>query len=483
MAATSSLKALIDQINHSKDRLWSFDRNLICTVTNNLMANDYKTAFGIKLEPGVSVLQNVPEPIYSVWYERYTSVINGELQTFQEYFQIEGVPSYVEVTIVPIEEDGEVIGGVCTSRDVTKRVQAQMSWHKSEAQLVAQFENTKDSIWSVDADYCLLTMNSILYQNFKIAFGVDLTVGDCIIDLIPEPLRTLWKSRYDRALKGENFQEIDHFEIENIPQYVEVLFNPIKVEDQIIGVACFTKDITAIKISELEAKEASDTKDRLFSIIGHDLKGPVGNIREMAKLLESNGGSFDQDTSLNMIRHIRESSEKVFTLLENLLNWSLTLQGKFKLDKKELDAEALIAESIAPYKEVAKSKKIDTQIDVVKGLMVNGDLRALSSILSNLFSNAIKFTLPGGEVEMSIKKDSEGIVFAVKDNGQGMSNERLESIINNEARSTEGTGNERGTGLGLSLCKEFVRLHDGQFWAESKEGEGSTFYFKIPCNI
>lgn len=482
MTTEATQKALLNQINHSEDRLWSFDRDMVCTVVNDVLSRDIEMAFGVRLEVGMDILSYLSGYHLEKWKGKYEAVLRGEPQFFQEISDVPNLSAkYVEFTIVPVVEDGEVIGGVGRGRDITTIMELQLGWHKSQAQLVAQIENTTDSIWSVDTDFRILTMNSVFRSDFKQAYGVNLNLNDRIVDSLPEELKTKWINRYNKAFSGEHFQEVDLYEYGDASIYIEVSFNPIEVDGEVIGVACFTKDITAIKNSELKAKKASDTKDKLFSIIGHDLKGPIGNIREMSKLMELIGDGYDQQSRQQMVRHIRESSEKVFTLLDNLLSWSLTQQDKIKIEKSNLVVSNVISESIDPYALSASTKSIETKIELPDGMSVCADARFINTIVGNLYNNAIKFTKDSGVIIIKVEKRTEAVVFSVQDNGKGMSKELLNKVLEDgSAETLAGTNNEKGTGLGLALCKEFVRLHDGRFWAESEEAQGTTFFFSIP---
>ncbi|TLX70527.1 PAS domain S-box protein [Labilibacter sediminis] len=162
---------------------------------------------------------------------------------------------------------------VSIARDVTEKRKYNLKVKKSEADLVAQIENTSDSIWSVDKNYKITITNSVFFRNFKIAFNHELRLGDRVLDYLPDDLKTIWKERYDRALAGEHFSVIDKFDMENIPQYVETAFNPVVVENKIEGAACFTKDITkqkqtekALKISENKFKKLSEFSPASISI-------------------------------------------------------------------------------------------------------------------------------------------------------------------------------------------------------------------------
>ena len=261
------VKDLLAQLEHTQDRLWSYDTDLICSYVNSNMSNDFLQAFQVKLEVGTHMLHNVPEPIYSIWKDRYARALKGEHFTVVDHFEIPGVPEYVEVSFNPIFEEDLVVGVACNSKDISIQKNAEINLSKSEANLTAQIENTFDSIWSIDSEYRVVTMNSVFERDFGLAFDCLLKKGDVILDYLPAGLLEIWKERYDRAISGERFSVVDTFGEGEAVNYVEVSYNPVMVENNVIGVACFTRSITALKKSEIAKQEAVESRDKFFSII------------------------------------------------------------------------------------------------------------------------------------------------------------------------------------------------------------------------
>ncbi|MBU2912523.1 sensor histidine kinase [Reichenbachiella agariperforans] len=476
-------KELLDQINHSEDRLWSYDRDLICTVVNRNMSEDFKTAFGYVLKPGDYILENVPEPLNSMWVERYELALQGEKVEFEDQFDIRGVSSYVKVVLVPIIEDERVVGAACTSRDITERRLAELKVIQNEAYLIAQIENTSDAIWSVDRNYNLLTINTAMTVGYEQAIGVRLSVGDNIVESTPERqgVKKMWKGWYDRALRGEHFKELQTFDYGGETAYVELSFNPIRIASEVAGVACFGKSITELKSSELALKKSLESKDRFFSIVAHDLRGPVGNIRELIKILSAKGMKLSASQEQELIKHLRSASENVYELLDNLLSWAMSQQKMVAVDQKEMVVLEVAEDSIKNYRPSAESKMIATQIDIAPDLMVTADQRSLQSTISNLYNNAIKFTDELGTIKITAVRQEGEILFQIEDTGVGMSPQTMEGLFDeSNISSLPGTKKELGTGLGLLLCQEFVKLNKGRIWVKSIEGKGSSFFFTIP---
>lgn len=472
-------KDLIAQLEHTNDRLWSYDRELICTYVNSNMSKDYLKAFGERLEVGMNVLHNVPEPIFTIWKERYQRALNGEKYTIVDRFDIEGVPEYVEVSFNPILENGTVVSVACSSKDISIGKRAELKLKQSEANLYAQIENTADSIWSVSDKYEIVTMNSVFKREFDRVFKTDLQLGDVIVDYLPEPHRTTWQQRYDRALNGEKFEIVQKFDFDSPIVYTEISYNPVKVEDEIVGVACFTRDITALKSSEVELKNALASRDKLFSVIAHDLRGPIANILQLTKLLKMQKG--DIEVHQKALDLLADSSSSVYRLLDNLLNWALSQQGIIELNPQKYQLNQLIGSAIEAYQINANLKKLHVKVEIDQSIEVLVDKATFSSVVANLFNNAIKYTSEGGTVRFQAETKSNEVSIQIQDTGIGMSKEQVEALLENNAlQSTLGTKLEKGTGLGLVLSKEFIKLNKGTLKIISEEGKGSVFEFTLP---
>lgn len=474
-------KDLLAQIEHTNDRLWSYDKNLICTVANSFMSNDYEQAFGKKLIVGMSVLEGVPEEIARIWRKRYERALRGEQFSMVDQFEIEGVPEYVEVSFNPILEKDEVVGVACCSKDISEKKRAEIKLSESEANLYAQIENTTESIWSVDKEYRLVTTNSVFQEGFSHNFNCDLQIGDVVPDCLDEPLRSLWQKRYDRSLNGEHFIEVDQYDLEIGTVYVEFSFNPVKIENDIVGVACFSRDITLLKSSEVQKMQAIESRDKLFSIISHDLRGPMSNILNLTKLLGEHAGNVE--TTSNIVEMLTKSANSVNNLLDNLLNWTQAQQGKIELHTEKIALIEVIESSIDAYKINAALKDISVEVEIDPIIEVNVDRHTISSVIANLFNNAVKFTNENGTIQFKAKLNSKQVEVSVIDDGVGMSQETMASVFSEASvKSTQGTSAEKGTGLGLQLCKEFLRMNNSVLHVKSKQGKGSTFSFSLSAS-
>ncbi|MEJ5285687.1 MAG: hypothetical protein CH6_3279 [Candidatus Kapaibacterium sp.] len=236
-----------------------------------------------------------------------------------------------------------------------------------------------------------------------------------------------------------------------------------------------------LRESEQKLRELNATKDKFFSIIAHDLKNPIGAFKNVLELLYQNFNDFSKEEILEFIEPLRESSAQLFALLENLLFWARSQTGRIQIEPIEFDLCDLIRQNISLLKLQAENKQITIESDLPERILVNADINTITTVLRNLISNAIKFTRSGGKIVVSAKVVDGYAEVCVEDNGIGMSKETMEKLFRIDVHHTSlGTANEKGTGLGLIVCKEFVEANKGKIWVESEEGKGSKFYFTVP---
>jgi signal transduction histidine kinase len=242
------------------------------------------------------------------------------------------------------------------------------------------------------------------------------------------------------------------------------------------------KDRT-IELTEanLKLNELNATKDKFFSIIAHDLKNPFNSILVQSQLLLMNYNMLDANKILKSIRHISNSAENAYNLLENLLEWSRSQTGKIHFNPVETSLDSLFKTALESTWSIAAHKKISIELEPVNDITLMADKNMLNTVLRNLITNAIKFTPTGGKIILNAVVKRENVIISVADTGVGMCQEIIHKLFKiNSKVSMPGTDNEPGTGLGLILCKEFVEKHGGKIKVESEEGKGSVFSFNLP---
>jgi len=224
-------------------------------------------------------------------------------------------------------------------------------------------------------------------------------------------------------------------------------------------------------------------RDKLYSVIAHDLRSPIGSIRMVMNALVLNipKETLDEDMYELLIMGNRLTEES-FVLLDNLLKWTKSQTGRLNtVFQDNVEILPLIRGEVELSEVVAELKNIRIKLNGDTKAKVRIDQDMIKTVLRNLVSNAIKFSNPASEVNVNITEEEGQILVSVMDSGEGISQENQDKLFKADSHFTSfGTDNEEGSGLGLLLCKEFVTRNGGKIWFESKEGEGSTFYFNIP---
>jgi signal transduction histidine kinase len=227
-----------------------------------------------------------------------------------------------------------------------------------------------------------------------------------------------------------------------------------------------------------ELEKLNQVKDKFFSIISHDLRSPINALAGLLDLLDK--GAIVPTELPEHIKELRTRFHHTRTLLNNLLDWTLLQMDKLNLQATRIDVHRIVEENIQLLDPV-HGKEIVIQNDVPKPCLAFADSNTINLVIRNLITNAVKFTNDGGRVFIRAVERTNEWQVSVQDNGIGMKPEVLKILFDKTAPyTTRGTANEKGTGLGLILCKEFVEKNGGRIWVESLEGQGSTFYFTLP---
>lgn len=239
------------------------------------------------------------------------------------------------------------------------------------------------------------------------------------------------------------------------------------------------KEELEVQRKELEA--LNSTKDKFFAIIAHDLKNPFSTVLGLSELLAREFENFEPDKLKTFIQQIYKYSNNTFNLLENLLQWSMVQTGRMPLHPKTTNLNEILEENIELLRGTASQKGISIIRADNLDCFAYIDTNMITTVVRNLISNAIKFTPAEGSIKAGIVMDDEYWKIYIRDNGLGIAKEDQEKLFKIDSNPTTiGTSQEKGTGLGLILCKEFVERNGGQIWVESEKGKGSTFYFTLP---
>ena len=252
------------------------------------------------------------------------------------------------------------------------------------------------------------------------------------------------------------------------------------VDNTFLGYIGSCYDITDNKNNELRLIELNAEKNKFFSIIAHDLKNPFNSIIGYSELLLEQIRDRDYEKIEEFANIIFQSSNRAMDLLTNLMVWAQSQSGRMDFNPKNFDIIPLLNEVTLLLKDFARHKSILILNSLPSSLLVNADKEMIGTVLRNLISNAIKFTQPEGKITISALEKQNQVIVSVSDTGIGMSKDRIDKLFNiSDCYSTPGTQNEKGTGLGLILCKEFINKNNGEVWVESKPVIGTTLNFSL----
>lgn len=288
-----------------------------------------------------------------------------------------------------------------------------------------------------------------------------------------------WRGELENRRKnGELYWEMAS--ISGIKNDQGIVTHFVAVKEDITSRKLFEEDIKS-KNEQLQLTNAQ--KDKFFSIIAHDLRGPFSGFLGLTELMAENIQSMPLVEIQDLAREMKRSAGSLYNLLSNLLEWSRSQRGLTDFNPEEINMFEMASNTFETFYETGRQKQVSFINDVPKSTIAKADRYMIQSILRNLTSNALKFTPSGGTVSLNIKHNTSGeLICAVKDTGIGMPPKILENLFRIDMNvSRPGTNNEPSTGLGLMLCKEFIEKHGGRIWAETEEGHGSTFYFTLPA--
>ncbi len=248
----------------------------------------------------------------------------------------------------------------------------------------------------------------------------------------------------------------------------------------IIAIGLITRYRAKVKMNN-KLQKINHTKDKVFSVISHDLKSPFNSLIGFSEVLMEELEERNYEDAKHQAYLLNKTANDSFMLINNLLNWSRSQRESISFEPEELLLDEVVNSVLSIAESAAEEKNISIHKQYDENLTLMADQDLLNTILTNLITNAIKFTHVEGKVSIEAKKDGQNIRISIIDNGVGISDENLKKLFDlGESFSTRGTGNEKGTGLGLMVCKDFVELHGGTINIESTQGKGSRFTFSIP---
>lgn len=387
------------------------------------------------------------------------------------------------------------------AEDLTEQKKAEDILNKTILKYRTIFENSVEGIVLIDESGTITEWNKFIEN--KTGFTKASVIGKKLWEVQNELITDEWKGKYNlESLKGIWINIIntlpDNKIITKEGQYFntkgqlilteDIVFSMILNEEKFLCI--IQRDITErrnaereLRENEKKLKQINSTKDKLFSIIAHDLRSPFNTILGFSQLLKANIRKYDVEESEKHLDTINSSVITTLNLIINLLSWARNQTGQTIFNPETMTLQHILNEVIDLLTSSAKIKNISINNNLPGNIIVYADKNMVKTILQNLISNAVKFTNPDGKVNIYATPVNGQVEITISDNGTGIRKKAIRNLFTIEANVPEpGTANEIGSGLGLVICREFVEKHGGKIWVESKVGKGSDFKFTLPLN-
>lgn len=375
--------------------------------------------------------------------------------------------------------------------DITKRIEAQKALKESEERFRSIFENSGIGKAIFDPEGNFIKVNN----SFAEMFGYDLEEFNKMNMLdLTHPSEIEHSSEIMKKLLQDKSSKYKNLEKKYLRKNGEIFWGfvtmtPIKDENgELIFFIAQLQDITKRKNAEAklikyaeELKKLNQSKDKFFSIISHDLRSPFNALLGISEYTTQFFDDLSKEEIRESIENIHSSAIKIYELMRNLLEWAQIQTNRLEFEKSKIDLCEISKSILGLYRETAESKNVNLSSNISNSIFLYADLYIIETVLRNLVSNGIKFSHPGGSVSISAAVKNELVEVNVKDNGVGIAQEDQKKLFRiDEQYRMEGTANEKGTGLGLILCKDFVEKSGGTISIESELNEGSKFTFTVP---
>jgi PAS domain S-box-containing protein len=382
--------------------------------------------------------------------------------------------------------DGQPLYYVSQIEDITRRKEIENDLILSEKKYRTIFENVQDVFYQTD-------QNGVVTE---ISPSIEKYSGYTRENIIGKPVSDFYFYPHDRdriveSLRNDGY--VIDFEVRLKTNNQELRYASVNARlvienGKFAATEGSMRDVTARKFQEntlralnSELTESNQQKNKLLSIIGHDLRNPIAGSLQLIDLTIDDLETVGADEIKTYLLTIREELSNATNLLEDLLEWARSQFSALTFNPVLISSiEELVKKSMKTVTPMAAKKDINIDINVPEGISLEADTAMLETIIRNLLSNAVKFTPIAGGVSLSVTAHQNEIKFAIQDTGVGIQTEKIALLFGKHSFTTYGTQGEKGTGLGLGLCHDFVSRHNGQIWAESEVGKGTRFYFTIP---
>lgn len=395
---------------------------------------------------------------------------------------------WVETNGVPILDNHQnLVGYRGSDNDVTDRVIAEEQLKNQNEHLSAIITTIPDLLFVIDLEGNLKEFHHSSASEKELLIPANQVAGTNVKSIFDEVTSNLHIQKVRECIKKNEVVTYEYTvsSVDGNIHHFEARLAALGG----ISVMAFVRDITEKKLADAlileknrELAEMNAAKDKFFSIISHDLKNPFNSLIGFSELLVKGFHKYSPEEIQRNIKIIYDVSHKTYKLLETLLEWSRAQSGKIDFNPQYLSLNDLISATISLVNDMAEAKNISITSHISDHLIIYADSNIISTVLRNLITNSIKFTNRNGSITINVKHSGPEIGISVIDTGIGMK----EDLINRLFRMTEkvnsnGTENEKGSGVGLLLCKELLSRHSGKISVESEPGKGSEFKFTLPA--
>lgn len=356
-----------------------------------------------------------------------------------------------------------------------------------EANLLSLIENTSELICSIDRRYRLTMMNSNFGNALNHVLGETVSPGFNLHPHISDNPRLTWLKEIDKAFAGESFTAEHLVSWEGEEAYYSVTYHPIRELGQVVGVTCFSQNITRRRLMERsliaakeEAEEANRAKTQFMSRMSHELRTPLHAILGFAQLLELEDDPPLTEGQLDQVEEILKAGQHLLELITDILDISRMEIGKLPLSREQVDLGGIVAECVASLQPMANKNGVRLLSPKdLPPVQIQMERVRLKQILLNLLSNAVKYNVVGGTVAVLAEVRGQFVQIKVRDTGLGIAQEHLPEVFEPFTRFHTQYGIE-GSGFGLTITKQLVELMGGRIDVTSKEREGTTFIVDLP---